>query len=465
MRKGAWSTRWGIYLAAIGSAFGLGCLWRFPLIVVENGGGAFFLLFLFIFVLIGLPLLIGELLIGKLTRRSVFGAQKQLNAQNRDNAEKLKFGTRWLTPMSVICVLSCILILSYYSVICGWVMYFLGQFLVLPFTGGTVGSDYTDIQENLAQLRSSGFLQFSLAFLHIALLMVILAKEVDDGIEKWVGFIIPIFIGILTVLISQSLSMESDSEIWRYFFYPDVSKLKLSSLGAAVGHVCFTLSIGFGTMITFGSYLKDKASVYSTGFRVAVMDSIAAVVSAIFIFPLVASSLRANAGPDLLFQTVPSHLLKFSGGQAYGIFFFICLYLAALGASISLFETIVANIREIFRIPRSKANWMTGIIVMIFSIAPALSSNIFIDFKWNGKGLLQTIDYVLIDWIIPLLALGFCTVVVYFINDQWKREEFSLGLENQTEMYLYSHWKFLLKWAVPVVILTGLVLQIVDIFI
>lgn len=458
-RRGAWATRFGIYFAAIGSAFGLGGLWRFPYVVAENGGGAFVVLYFFLMIILGVPLLIGELLIGKVTRRGVLAGQKQLvaHAQSRGQSAKsrpLIFIMPLLAGLSIFC---CVFILGYYSVVSGWVLYFLIKFWSLPFsTGGEL-----QMAENMADLRSSGFLQMVLSTAHLGIISVIVAKSVEDGIEKWVGFIMPVFVGILSVLVFKALSLSSSHEALRFFLYPDFSKLTWSSLGAAIGQLCFTLSIGFATMATFGSYLRDDSIVPRTGFRVATLDATTALIAGLLIFPLVVGSSAQSRGPELLFETVPHFLLNIEGGKVFGIFFFLCLYLAALGASSAIFETIVANICENSRMSRGRASLFAGIGAFIASVMPALSSSFLDRFQIGGRGLLEVFDLILINWVVPIIALIFSQIVVYEVADKTKRDEF-IGAEGlSSDVILYNHWRLLMKWVVPPVILTALVLQLI----
>lgn len=466
MARRAWKTRFGFYLAAIGSAFGLGSLWRFPYIVSENGGGAFVILYMFLVVIIGVPLLIGELMIGKITRRGVIGAQKQLVAQAQSSATlpSAKSKSRiliWLMPKAgVIATFSCLCILSYYIVISGWVLYFLGRFLVLPALALPSAAEQTEyIMQSFNDLHTSGWLQLIMAMVHLTIVSVVVAKDVEDGIERWIGLIMPIFVGILSVLVFKSLSMASSAEAIRYFMYPDFSKLTWNSLGYAVGQFCFTLSIGFGTMVTFGSYLQDQSLVPRTGFRVAFLDSLTALIAGFMIFPLVFSGAEKVRGPELLFQTVPEFLTRLDGGVIFGIFFFICLYLAALGASISLLETVVSNVTENSQLSRAKATSYSSVGIAIIATLPAFSTSAFRSLIWHNRGLLEIADLVLINGVVPLVALLFALIVVHEVNDKVKRDEF-LAMQGPSSEILYGHWNFVMKWVVPPLIVIALIMQL-----
>lgn len=458
MRRGFFGTKFGLYFAAIGSAFGLGSLWRFPYVVAENGGGAFVLLYAVCLLLLGLPILVGDLLIGKFTKRSAISAARQLVA-HKHSERKTSFLLRIAPKMATTSVLISLLILAYYSVISGWVLHFLFQFLATPFQ-----EDPQMVLGAIAKLKSGGWLQVMLTSVHFLIVGLIVLKDLEDGIEKTVGYIIPVFVGIIFVLMLRALQLDSRDEGLRFFLYPDFSQLTLSSLGAAVGHLCFTLSLGFATMITFGSYLDGQNRTAGTGFRVAGLDSFAALIGGLLIFPLMINgSLGGPYGPDLMFKTLPGFFLQWKGGTVFGIFFFLCLYLAAVGASISIVESIVANFREAFHMPRRRAVLLAVLISFALSVIPALSTTVFKDVRIGGRDLLGFLDWSLINWIVPVLALFMSQLVVYKMDGAYKRIEFG-SADDPTADILYSHWSFLMKWIVPPLIGLGLVMQLIDLF-
>ena len=460
LRKGLWETRLGFYFAAIGTAFGLGNLWRFPYVVSENGGGAFVLLYVFLVFIVGTPLLVSELLLGKSTRRSVVLALNQLEQREPLPGEAAM--PQWLNHFSPyvgrFVIMLCLIVLSYFAVISGWVFYFFVRFLLI-----SLGIDSIPPEILMSGLRDTGWLQVLLAFLHLSLVIAIVAKDVEEGTEKWVGYMMPVFVVLLLVLAIKSLSLDTSKEALRYFLYPDFSKLNYSSLSDALGHVLFTLSIGFGTMVTFGSYLRERSLIPTAGFRVATMDSFLSLFSGLLIFPLVVIESSGLRGPELLFQTVPVLLSNIPSGDLFGIGFFLCLYLAALGASIGLFESVVANLEDVIPIKRPVASIFVGFVCVVIAILPALSSSLLSGVKLGERGLLEMFDRALINWALPLVALFVSQIVYYKISDQKKREEF-IQEDNVASPTLYSHWLFALKWVVPFVIFLAFLLEILGLF-
>jgi NSS family neurotransmitter:Na+ symporter len=451
--RGSFGTRFGFYLAAIGSAFGLGNVWRFPYIVAENGGGAFVLLYAFLVFLIGMPFLLGELALGSSTRSGVIRGIQSVMADKM--ARNQTSGSLPWRAVGMFCLLLCLMILSYYAVISGWVLHYLAQFVF-----GLLDSANFQPQDQLELLFDNGWLQILLTSVHLLLVVVVVGKDVEEGIEKAVGYMMPVFIVLLSVLFFKVVSLPKSSEAIRFFLYPDFSSLSLSSLGQAVGHVFFTLSVGFGTMVTFGSYLEERVYIPLAGFRVATIDSFLSLFAGLLIFPLVMSTGYLDPGPDLLFRSVPVLMSRISGGHLFGLGFFLCLYLAALGASIGLLETIVSNLIESFRITRKLACLLAGALSFMVSIVPALSTSVFGDLSLGGQGLLQFLDGLLIHWALPISALLLAQFVLWNVSESKIREIFSADEQLQVSaLKMYSHWRFAIKWVSLPLIVVALALQ------
>lgn len=462
-----WGTRLGFYLAAIGSAFGLGNLWRFPYVVSENGGGAFVLLYLLFAFLIGMPLLIAELSLGKISRSSLLPALKKLTGDRyqvrslRDSRRPLPPILRWCLPwVGYGALIITVIVLSYYAVISGWVLHFGMQTLVSLVEGTPF---HTDATMNL--LLRNGWLQILLTGVHLALVAVIVGQDLEQGLEKWLGYSVPLFGLLLLILAFMSLSLDSARAAMRFLFYPDFSKLNASSLGEALGHVMFTLSIGFGTMVTFGSYLRDKSYLPTAGFRVCTLDSFISICAGVMIFPLVITNGDFHAGPELLFRGVPKLFSEVPGGKLFGVGFFLCLYLASLGASIGLLETVVANLREMRRVKRHVGAYTVAGLCLLFAVIPALSSSVLSSVRLGGRSLLEVLDATLINWLLPISALFVSQIVCWILSDHLKKAEFTDAGPGYSGDQLYSHWIFVLRYVTVPLIVIALVLQAVDLFI
>ncbi len=450
-KRGAWRTRFGFYLLAIGSACGLGNLWRFPYVVGENGGGAFILIYVFMALAIGAPMLIAELMIGKNSRRSVIVATQQLS-------QKAGRSFRWAGRFAVI--LS-IVVLSYYAVISGWVLHFMTQFLISVFSPPEIVTAKT----NLAALMSNGWLQLMLASAHLLITVVVVVKGVQEGLEKWISYTMPLFVALVVILVVRSFSLPSTPEVLRFLFYPDFSKLTWSSLNHALGHVFFTLSVGFGTLVTFGSYMREEDHPPTAGFRVTLVDTAISLIAVVMIFPVAFQASNVPlTDPALMFEVLPRYLLGIRGGALFGLAFFACLYMAALNASIGLLEVVVSNwVDAQKKMDRGRATWYSGLVALVLTIIPALSSSIFENVRVLGKSLIESLDSLLINWLLPLVALGI--LWAYNRGTSEKERELSFVDKDKFVSYtMYPHWRFTLQWVAPGVILLGLLLQIIGVF-
>lgn len=435
-----WSTRLGFYFAAIGSAFGLGNLWRFPYIVAENGGGAFVLLYVFLAFFAGTSLLIAELIVGKKTQQGLVGAYSYYI--------KKKKSWRWAGTAAMG---TCLMVLAYYAIVSGWVIFIISQFLASSSLEGFNPS------EAMSTLRESPWLQFFLAIVHLAVTMLIVSKGLKNGLEKWLRYLMSLFTVLLVVLVVKSLSLEKSTEALRFLFYPDFSKLGWRSLGDAVGHMLFTLSLGLGVMLTYGSYLKHDAYVPENSFRVTIFDTGISFISGLLVFPILFSANFVGAEQNILFEGMPILLESLIGGNAFGIAFFLCLYLAALSASIGLMEVVTSYFSEKFRISRRRSCLVVCVlaVAMMFGFA-ALSFLLSID----RADILVGVDALIINWILPILALVFCIFVGFYVSKEDKKSEFQLTTKPSYSQ-LYWHWNAVVRWLAPAIIVLGLLFQIV----
>lgn len=452
-RKSSFKHRFSFYLLAIGSACGLGNLWRFPYIVGENGGGAFLLLYVFLALTIGLTLLISELMIGHYTGSSILTVTRHITARAKNKYFIIGGFSLFLSAVT----------LSYYSVISGWVLHYLIQF-IMSFFQSNSELYLKSISVNV--LLQNSWLQFMLASVHLLVAAVIVVKGFGEGVEKRISSLLPLFGLLVAVLLMGSLSLESTRAVLRFLFYPDFSKLSWESLGHATGHVFFTLSLGFGTMVTFGSYFKNEDHLPTIGLRVTLVDTLISIIAVLLIFPIAFSSSKQIAtDPSLVFDVLPSFLSSIKGGMLFGLAFFLFLWLAALNASIGLLETITANLTE--KRPdmkRPMAASLSVIVILLITIFPAFSGTIFKNVKILGRTVIEIFDSTLINVMLPIAVLGM--VIVFFktlsVSD---RKKLFMNDQLPTSIAMYSHWIFFLKWVVPIVIILGLIMLFVGIFI
>ncbi len=410
-RKQSFKHRFSFYLLAIGSACGLGNLWRFPYIVGENGGGAFLLLYVFLALTIGLALLISELMIGRFTGTSILAVTRQLTIQTKKKFYILGWFSLFISAIT----------LAYYSVISGWVLHYLAQFMI-----SLLQSDSSFYLKNISvnMLLQNGWLQFMLASAHLLVAVIIVVRGLGEWVEKRIASLLPLFGLLVAFLLMGSLSLDSSKEVLRFLFYPDFSKLSWSSLGHATGHVFFTLSLGFGTMVTFGSYFKNEDNLPAIGLRVTLADTLISIIAVLLIFPIVFSSSKQIAtDPSLVFDVLPAFLSSIKGGIVFGLMFFLFLWLAALNASIGLLETITANLTE--KRPDMKrplAASLSVMAILLMTVFPAFSGEIFKDIKILGRSVIVFFDSTLINVLLPIAVIGM--LVIFFntlnVNDRKK---------------------------------------------
>lgn len=350
-QRGQWGSKFGFIMAAAGSAVGLGNIWRFPYLAGQNGGGAFVFVYIMCVLLISLPLIYNEMALGRHTRRNTVGAFRST-------------GGNWVWTIfgavGALCV--SFFVLSYYGVIAGW-------------TIGYIVSEFTNFIKDFEAFRSSPayvipfFAVFMLATIFIVL------KGVASGIEKASKVMMPALFILLFILMIRSLTLEGAGEGLRYYLTPNFSKITGKVVLAALGQAFFSLSIGWGILITYGSYLSKNQNIVTSGIWVAVMDTVVALLAGFMIFPAVFSFGKDPAqGTALVFKVLPDIFSAMpAGGNIIGAMFFLLLCLAALTSSISMVEVAGSYLIDEKRWSRKKATWTVGILAFIVGIPSALS--------------------------------------------------------------------------------------------
>jgi neurotransmitter:Na+ symporter, NSS family len=449
--KSNFSQRFTFYLLAIGSACGLGNIWRFPYIVGENGGGAFLLLYVFLCFTVGLSLLTAELIIGRAARASLHKITVRLTGQTQRPFY-------WVGRLSLIISF---VILAYYSVISGWVLYYLTQFGVSFFRTDT--NSYLS-SLNMTYLTDNGILQFMLASVHLLICAFILLYGKTRKFEKILSYFLMLFALLISMLIYTSVSLDANTNVLRFLFYPDFTKLNFTSLGHALGHVFFTLSLGMGVLVTLGSYFKDEEHIPTIAFRVTMIDTAISIIAVLIIFPVAFSlSERPMTDPSLLFESLPRLFMKIYYGEYFGFVFFICLWMAAINASVGLLETLIANTSERFR--QSNRAWAAWIVVMgtlLLTVLPAFSGTYLKKIKIFDQSVIENIDSLLINYLLPIAVLGFIFVYFRFHKSSDRQGSF-VSVDSPASMSLYKNWIWILKWVTPAIIIVALFLQILAI--
>lgn len=451
MRRGAWSTRYAFYLATVGSAFSLGNLWRFPYVVNSNGGGAFVLLYILCALALGLPVIVAELMLGKAYKQSVIVATEQLSEESAN--PWIKRNKFW-SFFGVLANFSSVVLLSFYSVICGWVLFFLVKYI------SKIASSAEISHTLFSTLMDNGWLQVSLMSVHLLITALVVSRGLKEGIEKLTAVIMPFFTALMIYLVFKSLSLPGAVDAMRFLFYPDFSSFTKDTLLKVLGHVFFTLSVGMGSMVVFGSYLKDDVYVPRSGFKVAILDVTVCLFSGFLIFPIIFSMEPMEyMGPALLFNSLPILFEKIGLGKLFGLFFFLCLYLAVLGASIMLLETSVAHLIDKRKFKRQNAAWIMIGVAFVLALPAALSSTVLSGIEVFHKDILKFYDSLLIDTMLPLVVLGMALVAGWGMSRKTKEAHFISENEMDSDK-LFRNWNFLIRWMVPGVIILAIVLSL-----
>lgn len=435
---GLWSGRWAFFLAATGSAIGLGNIWKFPYITGENGGGAFVLVYLLAIAVIGVPVMMAEVMLGRRGRHSPVNTLRILSRE--DGASPL-----W-SSVGFMGILAGILILSFYSVIAGWVLAYLFRMASGTFEG--ISSEGVVVVFNQLIADPEKMLAWHTTFLVITMLIV--ANGVRSGIERAVRYLIPaLFLLLLMLLWFSSQTGEPFARGVHFLFYPDFDKLTANGALVALGHAFFTLSLGMGAIMTYGAYLPRGHSIAKTVMTIAIADTLVALMVGLVIFPIVfANNLAPNSGPGLIFQTLPIAFGYMANGAIWGALFFVMLLFVSWTSAISLIEPAVAWLVESRKVSRAGASVRIGIVVWLLGIGTIFSFNIGSSESYQifGMNFFDLLNYLVSNIMLPLGGLFVAIFVGWSLNKSSSRDEMGDGRG-------YRIWFFMIRYLSPVALI------------
>ena len=432
---GTWSSRWTFILAATGSAVGLGNIWKFPYMAGDNGGGAFVLVYLACICVIGLPIMLGEIMIGRRGRNSPANSMKSL-------AVEANTTSAW-TLLGASGALAGLLILSFYSVAAGWAM----SYIFNGFQNITADSSSASFK-NLLSSPSSLIFWHSL---FIAITVFIVARGILKGLEKWINTLMPILFLIILLLCIYAMQTGAFLEGLRYLFMPDFSKINPQVMLEALGQAFFTLSLGMGAIMAYGAYMPANQNIGKTAVSVAALDTGVALLAGIAIFPIVfANGLAPSAGPGLVFETLPIAFSAMPLGILFGTLFFVLLSIAALSSSISLIEPGVAWLIESLKIKRITATILLGFTAWFIGLFSALSFNLLSEFTILGNNFFDATDFLTSQIMLPLGGI----FIAVFVGWIMKKEHVLDGLGLKEDL-IFKAWYFSVRYIAPT--LVGLV--------
>ncbi len=436
--RGQWSSRAGFVFAAAGSAIGLGNIWRFPYVTGQSGGAAFVILYLICVGLICLPYLIAELALGRHSKKNPVGAVRAVRPRSP-----------WVF-VGALCVLTGVFILSYYSVIAGWAAGYIVKMIVAP-------------SSPFGTFIASAPVVIPLLALFLILTVLVVMGGVERGIERWSRVLMPVLLLLMLLIIVRSVTLPGASEGLAFYLKPDFSKVDGSVFLAALGQAFFSLSLGMGAMITYGSYLSPREDLISAAGYVAVFDTVIALLAGFMIFPALFSVGESpNAGPALVFIVLPKIFQSLPFGSVIGVLFFILLTIAALTSTVSLLEVVVSYFVDEKNWTRKKSVWVVALVTFFIGLPSALSqgatpalSDLTRYFGENGlfgqRDFLSLMDFI---WGNLSLAIG-GLLLSLFVGWVWGANKAAVEVRegSGSPAWLATGWSFFIRYVCPALIL------------
>lgn len=457
-----WSSKAAFILAATGSAVGLGNLWRFPTEVGTNGGGAFVILYILCVVLIALPLLLAESLIGRHGQRSTIGSAVQLARQSGASPA-------W-SLLAVIGLIANTAILTFYGVVAGWVIYFVGTSAAdlvgaigagEPLRGAYADQSVDQIRQMMPTLFANPYLLVGMQLVFVVMTVWIVARGVKGGIEAAATWMMPAFFFLLIGITIYAAFIGDFAAAVAFLFTPDFGRaLEPGVLSSALGQAFFSLSLGGGAMIAYGAYASRETNLAQTSGMIAFADTGVAIIAGLAIFPIVFFvGMEPNAGPTLMFQTLPAAFNAMPGGALVGLAFFVLALFAALTSSVSLLEISVGWVIEKFGISRVTASVGIGVVVFLIGLLSALSFNVLADQRpipfipgFENATWFDAIDGVTGKLLLPLSGL----ITAIFIG--WVADRKLVNAETGLSGGGLGAWRFLIAWVCPLAVFAILVI-------
>lgn len=435
-KRDSFASSFGVLVAMAGSAVGLGNLWRFPYLVGTNGGAAFIIIYLAIVFVLALPIMYAEFVVGRRAQSNVYGAFK-----------KLAPGSKW-GIIGVLAIVCCILIVSFYSVVGGWTMDYLVKSVTGAFGAGSTGFDAM-----FEHSVTSNFRPLFYMLLFVGISAAVLLAGVKDGIEKYSKVLMPLLFLMVVVIAIRSVTLPGAAGGVDFLFKPDFSKVTANTILDALGQAFFSLSVGFGIIFTYASYVNKSENVVKMSIQTSIADTLFAILAGVAIMPAVfAFGISPSQGPGLVFVTLPYVFAQLPLGSVMAAIFFFVLFVAAMTSAISLLEVAVAYVIEEFKISRKTSVLLVVGIVLFLGVFCSLSQGVLGDVKIFGNNIFDLFDKTTANILIPVGAL----LIVLFAGWKMKREDFideitSGGKHKLNPLYLRVVI-FSVRYLAPVVI-------------
>src|SRR6056297_4059511 len=434
-KRDSFGSKFGVIAAAAGSAIGLGNIWRFPYVVGENGGGAFLFIYLAFIFAIGIPVMLSEFTIGRSAQRNAFGSFKKL-APNRP----------WYL-IGLMGIAAAFMILAFYTAVAGWTLEYIYQSII----NGFAGKSSADLGQMFDSFRESSFRPILWFAIFMFMTSWIVLSGVKNGIEKYAKILMPILLVLIIILCIRSVTLPGAKDGLLFLFKPDFSKITGNTILEALGQAFFSLSIGMGTLITYGSYISKKDNLANTAVSVSLTDTFIAIMAGVAIFPAVfAFGIAPESGEGLVYRTLPNIFQQMPGGYYFSLLFFVLLGVAALTSTISVLEVIVAYFAEELKMTRKRATILASLSVSVLGILSVLSFSSLQEFSIFGKNIFGILDFTSANILLPLGGLFIVLFVGWFYGVGNSRKE--LTNDGKLKARYYPFYIFLVKFVAPIAI-------------
>ncbi|MEC1087884.1 sodium-dependent transporter [Bacillus paralicheniformis] len=443
-KQNIWSSKLGFILASAGSAIGLGAIWKFPYVAGTSGGGAFLLMFILFTLLIGLPLLMAEFIIGRKTQKDAVESYKELAPGSL---------WHWIGRLGII---TCFILLSFYSVVGGWIIIY----IIKGLTGELSRS--TDYAGLFGETIANPYLVLASQFAFIMITILVVSKGVRSGIEKASKFMMPALFIIFLLLIIRSLTLPGSMEGLEFFLKPDLSHITAKTVLFALGQSFFSLSVGVSVMVTYSSYLSKKENLVQSAVSVTLLNVSVAILAGFAIFPAVFSfGLSPDAGPMLLFNVLPSVFHKMPLGIVFLLAFMLLFLFATLTSAFSMLEILVSSLSKGDPKKRQAFAWAGGIAIFLFGIPSTLSYGVLQDVSIFNLSIFDAADYLVSNILMPLGAL----LIAVFVPLKIPKDELFAELKEGSKISRkwFAAWLLLIRYAAPIVIIV-VFLDVIGVF-
>lgn len=434
--RDSFSSKFGVIAAAAGSAVGLGNIWRFPLVTTQNGGGAFLLLYVGFILMIGIPVMLSEFSIGRNAQLNAFGSFK-----------KIAPGKPWYL-VGFLGIVTAFAILAFYSTVAGWTL----EYLIQAISGKLFAVE--DMSQNFETFSTHAYRPVIWQLVFMLLTSVVVFAGIKKGIEKFTKILMPVLVVLIVIVVIRAVSLPGAGEGVKYLFIPDWSAVNFKTVLMALGQAAFSLSIGMGTLITYGSYIRKDNNLLKTSTQVALADTSIAILSSLMVVPAIfafsTGVANVSPGPGLVFEVLPNVFKSMQGGVVFAIVFFFLLSVAALTSTISVLEVVVAYLKEELNFSRGKATLIGAVSISVLGVLATMSFGPLSEVSIFGFTIFGLLNYASANIMLTFGAL----LIVIFVGWVMGKTSFIDEISNKGQITstLFTVVFFIIRYIAPIAI-------------